>query len=300
MSCLSAGTKNVVHQRLDGTLVTGPALLMLRPDEKTAWDGFFASEPNFAGENILSALPGPDPPDVLCTTQSRRCIGVELTKWVEHDQISSGKAREALERGYLRIVASENESCPDRIGMVWLHPKGRRIRPEHEAQFRAELFEFLAGENGNPHAEWNNPQGAPVSSFAGYPMLAKYLTGMWVRPGHRPRGLEWVTFKEPGGAYTPKWMVQAALDRIYAKIEDYEDRNLHSLHSLNELHLLCYYSDEALLYNTPTHAPGFDFTKVAGTVAEALAVDNGVFDKIFLSNPYEKCKVMQVFPRGSR
>lgn len=70
-------------------------------------------------------------------------------------------------------------------------------------------------------------------------------------------------------------MVQAALDRIYAKVADYENRNLRGLHALDELRLLCYYCDEALLYNTPTRAPGFDFAELAARVREAVANDPG-------------------------
>jgi hypothetical protein len=68
---------------------------MLRDDEREAWRGFLAAEPEFAGDSIGSAVDGPDPPDVLCVTISGKKIGVELTKWAEHEQLTSGKARES-------------------------------------------------------------------------------------------------------------------------------------------------------------------------------------------------------------
>jgi hypothetical protein len=91
-------------------------------------------------------------------------------------------------------------------------------------------------------------------------------------------------------------MVQAAVDRILAKVEDYEDRNLHVLHALDELHLVCHYCDEALLYNAPAGVPGFDFGAVASKVASAIEQDHGVFNRVFLFNPYEARKVFQVYP----
>ena len=81
---------------------------MLRDDEREAWRGFLAAAPEFAGDTIGSAVDGPDPPDVLCVTRSGKKIGVELTKWVEHGQITSGKARESFEDSYLDIIASAN------------------------------------------------------------------------------------------------------------------------------------------------------------------------------------------------
>ena len=99
-----------------------------------------------------------------------------------------------------------------------------------------------------------------------------------------------------GGAYRHEWMVKAALDRIFAKIDDYEGRRLHAQHALDELHLLCHYDDEALLYNTPIDTVDFGYADLAKKVAETLAGDPGVFDKIFLFHPWEDRKVMQVYP----
>ena len=81
-----------------------------------------------------------------------------------------------------------------------------------------------------------------------------------------------------------------------ARVEEYGDRNLHVLHALDELHLVCHYCDEALLYNTPARAPGFEFAALAARVANVLANDLGVFNRVFLFNPYEVRKVLQVYP----
>src|SRR2546429_7030586 len=82
---------------------------MLRDDEREAWRGFLAAAPEFVGDAIGSAVDGPDPPDILCVTRSGKKIGVELTKWVEHGQVASGKARESFEDSYLDIIASANQ-----------------------------------------------------------------------------------------------------------------------------------------------------------------------------------------------
>jgi hypothetical protein len=122
--------------------------LILRPDEELAWTGFLLEEPTFAGEPLSRWAPGPDPPDVLAITTSKKTLGIELTQWVEHDQLSTGKAREFFENSYLKVVRSEDEFRPEHIGMVWLFPKGRRVRSQDAAAFRKETFEFLR------KAEW--------------------------------------------------------------------------------------------------------------------------------------------------
>jgi hypothetical protein len=68
------------------------------------------------------------------------------------------------------------------------------------------------------------------------------------------------------------------------------------LHALDELHLVCHYSDEALLYNTPAGVPGFDFGAVASKVASAVENDHGVFNRVFLFNQYEPRRVFQIYP----
>jgi hypothetical protein len=79
-------------------------------------------------------------------------------------------------------------------------------------------------------------------------------------------------------------MVQAAVDRILAKTRDYEDWNLHMLHALDELHLICHYSYQAVLYNTPLGGSDFDFAAIAARVSGTLAKDHEVFDRIFFQS----------------
>jgi hypothetical protein len=274
----------------------------LRPNEELAWNGFRTAEPMFAGEEIATWVPGPDPPDVLCTTLSRRTVGVELTKWVERSQLEAGKIREGVEGSYLTVVASENEPRPDKIGLVWLYDRHRRVKPKDAAQFRQELYNCLAEQSALADPDWGDPQGGPIKDFAPrYPMLAGYLDSIWIRPRQHFKSLaEWIQFEGTGGSYTHDWMVQAALDRVYAKIDDYEDRNLHVQNSLDELHLLCHYDDDALQYNTPIHTVDFGYADLAAKVREAFAHNHRVFDKIFLFHPWENKKVMQVYPPEPR
>jgi hypothetical protein len=289
---------------------------MLRTDESMAWSGFLAAAPCFAGEDIAAHGDGPDPPDVLCTGVSGKLIGVELTKWVEHDQVTEGRGRELLENSYLKIIGSEKEPRPVHIGRVFLHDKSMRIRQNDALSFRAQLFDFLASENAkplpslNPQSSipvgywdrvqtWCTPQGAPVSDFTAYPMLDKYLNDVWIFPREirekLPARMPWILFESPGGAYTEQWMVQAAVDRILDKISKYQLDDIRVRHGLGEFDLLCYYCDEALLHNTPIHTVNFGYSELAEKVKQALATAPGVFDRIFLLHPYEDVPIVQVY-----
>jgi hypothetical protein len=294
---------------------------MLRPDESTAWNGFLSASPLFASEGIANWSDGPDPPDVLCMSASGKTIGVEITKWVEHAQVTDGKGRELLERSYDRIIRSEDEPRPDHIGFVHLHDKSLRIRKEDTSEFRTEVFNLLAAENAKPEPArpdpsspipkgywdtvryWEMASGAPVRDFTAYPMLDKYLNAIWIFPRewlpHISGGNAWVLFEATGGSYTAEWMVEAAIDRIKAKIRKHARDNIRSKHSLDEFDLLCFYCDEAALYNTPFRTVEFGFRELGTRVQQALTCEPRVFDRIFLFHPDEDPRTVQVYSGNS-
>jgi hypothetical protein len=263
--------------------------------------------------NLRVMAPGSDPPDILCVSKSGKKIGVELTKWLEHEQITAGSGRKRLEESYLAVIKSEKEPKPDRIGKVVLYDKSKRLKPEDQAQFTRELFAFIVKESTTPDPpsdpqrpptavpSWNTPQGGHVRDFTGFPTLAKYLDKIWFYPRERfdfP-GAPWVMFAQDGGGYTPASMVQAAIDRIRDKIKKYQRSNHRAKHSLAEFDLLCFFCDEALLHNTPIHGGDFGFPELAKKLAQALKNEPRVFDRIFLFHPHEGQKVFCVYPQFS-
>ena len=273
---------------------------MMTDDERELWRGFLAAEPGFAGESIGSAVDGLDPPDVLCATLSGKKIGVELASWSPRERFTWRNARKSFEDSYLRIVESANHARPERIGWVWLQPKRREIKPEDVSQFREELYEFLARENSLSDPEWDQPPGAAVQNFIGFPVIDEYLDSLWIFPRRKlesPQpGHDWIKFENSGAVSAPSWILGAVVDRILAKIADYEHRNLHLRHALDELHLVCRYSEHALLADLAPETSRFDFAVFALRVGRALANEHGVFNRIFLFNPYGARKVLQVYP----
>jgi len=258
---------------------------------------------------------------------SGKRIGVELTKWVEGGQLEHAKHREERENSYLELIGSENEPRPEHIGRVWLHVKPLRnngkkllVSQKNAPHFRTQLFEFLAHENEKPEPSlnpqfsiptgywntvrsWSTLQGAPVKDFTAYPILKKYLNDVWIFPRecqeNLPVGFRWILFETPGGAYTAEFMVQAAIENIWKKINKYKNDDIPATRSLGEFDLLCHYCDEALLYNTPTNTIGFGFPQIAAKVKQSLASAPGVFDRIFLFSPYEEIQAVQVYYANS-
>lgn len=174
------------------------------------------------------------------------------------------------------------------------------MRPEQVSQFRDELYEFLARENSLSDPEWDQPLGAAVRNFVGFPVIEEYLDSVWIFPRRELERLQsghaWINFENSGALDAPSWMLGAVLDRILAKVADYEHCNLQLQHALDELHLVCCYNEQALLAHAAPEVLRFDFAAFVLRVGRALANEHGVFDRIFLFNPYEGRKVLQVYP----
>jgi hypothetical protein len=273
---------------------------MMTDDERETWRAFLAAEPGFAGESIGNAVDGPDPPDILCATLSSKKIGVEVATWSPREQVTWSDARKSFEDSYLQLIQSANRARPKRMGWVWLQPKRRQMKPQHLSQFREELYEFLARENGLSDPEWEHPLGAAVQNFIGFPVIAEYLNNVWIFPRRKLKrlhpGQDWIKFENSGATLAPSWILGAVVDRMLAKIADYEHRNLQVRHALDELHLVCRYNEQALLADVAPDSSRFDFAAFALRVGRALANDHGVFNRIFLFNPYEAQKVLRVYP----
>jgi hypothetical protein len=272
---------------------------MMTDDEKELWRSFLAAEPAFAGESIGSAIDGPDPPDVLCATLSGKRIGVELATWSssDRDRLASWVS---FEDGYLRIIESANHARPAHIGWVWLRPRRSSVKPEEVPDFREQLYEFLARENSLSDPEWDQPLGAEVSNFFGFPIVADYLDSVWIFPRRQLErlqpGQDWIKFEGTEMSLAPSWVFGAAIDRVVTKIAEYEERSLHVTHSLHELHLVCR-CDESLLSADFIPRPSkLDFRSFAARIGNVLADEHGVFNRIFLFSPYEAPRVLQVYP----
>lgn len=274
-------------------------------NEEANFRAFLETQAGFAGRPIKDWQRGGDPPDVLCLDSNGERIGVELMQWVNEQQMAVSKARYALEESYLRIIRSPDESPPENLGLIWLRAKDRtRLDPTRATEFREELYGCVRQVNDawSLHPEWNDPQGYDFEDFTGYPCLAQHLDGLHFMCPQRFKpglGAEWITFPAHGGAYTPLRMRDALLENVRKKIMKYsQPQNQQKLkgQQLDEFHLLAYY-DEAVLHNSPYHAPGVGFREIAGVVARELATTTHPFDKVFLFSPIEKSqKVLQVWP----
>ena len=67
-------------------------------EEKAVFQEFLAAAPMFAGADVRTwSQPKQDPPDIDCELVDGRRIGLELTTWLDEEQMSAAKREEGIE-----------------------------------------------------------------------------------------------------------------------------------------------------------------------------------------------------------
>lgn len=255
-------------------------------------------QPLFVGERIARwSQPEIDPPDVLCWTASGKVIGVELGSWLDEIQITERKQQERIENEILATIGEQPENFTQHFRFIWLHPRStvhmREIRAD---EFRRELFALISEEDRGWTARARSRMIVRIPSS--FPALAHALQSVQFferrESDMRVSGVPWIRFRNWGGAYHPRSMVEALLRRLKEKREKYRFDG--KLASLAEFVLIVHY-DQALLYNTPTDAPGFGFKDAIAEGRAFVSTDAGAFRRIFVMIAIEPGgRTVQIYP----
>ena len=284
-----------------------------RAAEKMLFELFLKARPDFAGESIREwSQPAQDPPDVLCSTESGKRIGVELGEWLNEDQMTEAKVREAIEQSILAAIGTQPVNQLKNIYFAWMIPRPRaRVRPEDVTPFRAEIFALAddVDQRWRQEHDWWDPQGFYFTDFTKFPMVGKYLEGItffprlqyagWPPNGQMklrkwPPGCDWLVFRPAGGAYNERSSVAALLDIIQKKFVKYQQTPPKV--QMDGFCLLVHYN-QGVLYNTPVETSAFTYDDAAREASEFIGDDPGPFQKIFLLLAIEPDqKVFQLFP----
>lgn len=269
-------------------------------NEKLIFDSFLKACPVFANEPIEEwdvveewyakrALdPPPHPfdkrPDVIALTASGRRIGVELKSWVNREQITDARKQERIQQNILKAIGEQPPNETQDIGLVRLSAKEVRFDPQDTARFREQIFELIykVDNDWSKKTEWlrNCEERGDLS---GFPILEKYLNGVWFEPTARTNfPIEWIRFPSPGGAYSPHEMLETLKESLFAHRRDDRYKDLKEQLGLDEVYLLVHYDFKAFAYNSPFGAPNFGFKEAAAFASGALNGDGGYFDRVFL------------------
>lgn len=264
--------------------------------EKAIFEYFEQKHADFAGRKI-TWLPGNDPPDILCTDEAGKRIGVELGEWINEVQMKVGKEQETAEKSFASTIQSRKVPHPRHIGMVWIARKpAAMLKVTDQDQFKKEIYRLVEkiDQEWERNPDVNGPQGYQEYDFSPYPTLSKYLHALDFKPVgmiNPPNGYEWLGFRPWGGAYSSQSAIDALASLVGKKTAKYAD--LHAKEKLDELYLIAYY-DQALFYNTPYDTSGTGFKEIAALCSEWLKKNTGKFQKVFLFDSTGDGKVIRL------
>lgn len=272
--------------------------------ERLIFEAFYRTCPDFAGRPIDTwKQMMVDAPDIVCTDQNGKQIGLELSEWLNQEQMKYSKDRERMEDSFLNAIRSKEIPPPTNLGLVWLSTNSLTpLRQADAESFRKELLSLVESVDSNwgTNEDRESPQGYCHTDFSGYGRLGRYLGSLRFFPRSKfsaSLGMPWVRFPTHGGAYSPQDAIDALREQLNKKTSKETYLDLHERQNLDELYLLLYY-DQGWFYNTPFSAPEFGFRDVAEMVAQAAATNPGVFQKIFLFNSlYGDQEAVQLWPR---
>jgi hypothetical protein len=281
-----------------------------RADEKTIFEAFLMSAPQFVGEEIVEWVQPTDEsefPDVICMSASGRRIGVELGEWLNEAEMQAAKSMERLQDSMLDAVGRQGANTSENIYFVWLLPKQKaRVKPTEAGEFRRQMFMCLQEcDRRWPNERlWHSPQGHRVSGqdLAAYPGLAKYLSGIQLFPreaykgrppnGRKvkrqwPAGVNWITFPARSGTYSEDTMLQPFRQLLSDKLQHYGAAGT----GFDHLCLVVYYN-QAAIYNSPVETS--EFTDTVATANEFFSGDSDPFDSVFLFVALDSWRIFKV------
>jgi hypothetical protein len=126
--------------------------------------------------------PANDPPDIECYLFDGSKVGLELTSWLDKDQISRAKQAEKIEEPFRRFLRFEPNNT-ENFYFVVISTK-KRLQKVDESKFRLDLLALISelDKRWNKEPDWQSPQGFSWSDFKGYPILEKYVEGLDIQP----------------------------------------------------------------------------------------------------------------------
>jgi hypothetical protein len=245
--------------------------------------------PNFAGQGLSwNKVPrGQDPPDFISDAQSGK-LGLELTEWLDGDQMTAAKGRESHRDQVRRILARdwETEYRPKHFRGAFLIMGNERISRADETPLRKEFFAHAAEVDGawlaNPERTGNSYY---ATEFPNYPLMAKYFNVRYI--GGAPHGLCWIHPQGDGGAYDPAASVAALTVALDNKLANYStpEKQVHlKARKLTELNLLVHGGFNAYAYNTPSSPLSLEDIVRLGAAFYAAHLQQAVFDRVWFFN----------------
>jgi len=256
-----------------------------REEERLIFEPFLNLQPDFAEEPITNwRSASSDPPDILCTTNSGRVVGVELGEWLHLEEMKAGKLRERIDGLILEAIGEPQPvNRSEHFDMVRLHPKHRvRIPGEQQNVFRNAILKLIDEVDRRWPDErfWQSPQGCHIRDLSSYSPLDRHLLEVHFHPGQTrwPEGTKWIVQAVDVDWFDDRTIVEPLLRLLRKKLMKYRK---HQIEGCDELVLLVFFN-QALMFNSPLQTPRRRIEVIVEEVRSKVHDDTAPFQRAFL------------------
>jgi len=265
------------------------------------------SFPDFTGE-FLSWVHNPDDPPDFIAQSSSGAVGLELTEWLDGDQMNAAQRRERQREHLMEVLGAgwEQEYQPKNVAMASVDPRwGFKIAPKDEASLRSEFYRCATSVD---QTWFTNPERIDrvyyQADFQEYPTMQTYLQAIRYIGGP-PHACFWLQAEEDGGAYAPTVSVETLTEALEDKLVKFarpEWQARIAQHNLSEHHLLIHGGWNFYKNNTP-HSP-LTLERIAARGAEFYAAhpQKELFDRVWFFHSLDSADEINTlvgFPDGA-
>ncbi len=206
--------------------------------ERQVFGAFLKLAPEFAGESVREwHSASVDPPDIECTTDTGRKVGVELKELVIQEGIEAHKPRQIFIESLRKALADLPPNPTQNIAWLTFFPnkKVSRIKPVDVASFRQQSLNFAVDLDARWDDKWNQPRPHRIATNdeefkKSYPILAKYVgeilaRGRFDRFGvekHEPSDHYWIVCPMMPDTYDPEWLGDRLVELLGCTVAKYK------------------------------------------------------------------------------
>jgi hypothetical protein len=240
-----------------------------RGEERRILDYVGARFPAFLNGAVVQAADA-DPPDFLATCSDGGKIGLELTSWLNSDQVREGRGRECMRGDLLKAIDEQNHSRPKNFGFAVIMPQwGAKIKKDDYqglcTEFHSAVQEIDARWKALRRKHWRPLRAEErfdyetyLTDLEGYSTLRRYVSSIWFAEAIETNATRieesWVSVEQDGALYNRMWSIQALKTAIEAKFDLYEKPNTKAhleAQNLDKFYLLVHTDPDRSSYNTP-------------------------------------------------